>query len=45
MAQFTHLLFSKVAFASFLGISAFAFLNVYRPRYSTFFYFANVKRI
>ena len=45
MAHFIHAQFSKVVFATFLGIGAFTFLNMYRPRYSTFYFAANVKRL
>lgn len=43
--QFVNIQFSKLVFASFLGIGAFTFLNMYRPKYYDFFYFANVKRL
>lgn len=45
MAHFTNLQFSKAVFATFLGVGVFAFLNMHRPRYATFFYFSNVKRL
>ena len=45
MAHFINLQFSKIVFGAFLGVSTFTFLNMYRPRYATWFYFSNVKRL
>ncbi len=43
--NFVNLQFSKVVFGTFLGVVGFTFLNMYRPRYSTFYCFSNVKRL
>ena len=45
MSHFTNVQFSKVVFATFLGVGTFTFLNMYRPRYATLFCMSNVKRL
>jgi hypothetical protein len=45
MAHFVNIQFSKIVFATFLGVGGFAFLNMYRPRYATFYRFASTKRL
>ena len=37
--------FTQVVFGGFLVVSALTVINLPRPKYSTWFYFANVKRI
>jgi hypothetical protein len=44
-AHFINKQFSQVIFAGFLGITTYGVLNLWRPRYSTFYCMSNVKRL
>lgn len=44
-AHFIHKQFSQIVFGGFLVATAFTFLNLWKPKYSTFYSMSKIKRL